>query len=239
MGTAAIVVVLVLLCLGAIVLLSDRTLAAAAERTAAGYLVVPLGAGATVRVHGAAFLQQALRGRYERIEVSGNDMRLGELRHVALHAYLRNARLPLAAVIGRRVRELPCEHVTGSIVIPWPELARVVPVPGLALSLRGGRLVASASLPIPGISQLGRVSGEARLSVDDGQVWLRVRGLSVAGIAVPAVLLTQLVPSLTVPIPLPPLPYGLRLEALDPHPDGLVASGSANAVVLRRPSPAP
>jgi hypothetical protein len=42
-----------------------------------------------------------------------------------------------------------------------------------------------------------------------------------------------LLPSLDVPIPLPPLPYGLRLDGLRPTPGGLVVEGSADAVVIR------
>ena len=65
-------------------------------------------------------------------------------------------------------------------------------------------------------------------------VWLRIRNVAVAGINLPGLVLNQLLPALNVPIPLPQLPYGLRLDELRPSEAGLVVSGSADAVVFRR-----
>jgi hypothetical protein len=67
-------------------------------------------------------------------------------------------------------------------------------------------------------------------------VWLRIRGVSVAGLALPGLGLSQLLPALTVPVPLPPLPFGLRLDELRPTAGGLVVEGSARAVVFGRPT---
>jgi hypothetical protein len=56
-------------------------------------------------------------------------------------------------------------------------------------------------------------------------------------LTLPALVLNQLVPTLNVPVPLPPLPYGLRLDELRPTANGLVVDGSAEAPVFRRPTP--
>lgn len=222
-----------------VVAASDQAIARQAEQRASEYLTVPLGGPATIRVHGEPFLTQALRGRYTDVEVSGTQLVIGEIRGAALTARLRNAYLPLPALLGRRVAELPCEHVAGNLVIPWPDLSRLAHVPTLTLAHDGTRLVASMSMPIPGISSLARVSGEALLAVaEGGAVWLRMRAIAVAGIVVPSIVLSQLLPTLRFPIPLPPLPYGLRIDGLDPTPAGLVVHGSADAVVFRRPAPA-
>jgi len=233
------VVVLVVVALAVLALaLADRLLAALAERKAAGYLSAPFGHPATVRVHGSPFLTQALRGRYRNVEVVGG-LTIGDIRGATLVAHLTNAYLPLRELLGGRARELPCEHVAGRLVLPYPELARVARVPGLVLTFEGERLLAKARLPVPGISQLARVGGEAVLSLAaGGAVWLRVRGVSVAGLSLPRGVLNQLVPTLTVPIPLPPLPYGLHLDELRPTANGLVVDGSAHAVVFRRPDSA-
>jgi hypothetical protein len=60
--------------------------------------------------------------------------------------------------------------------------------------------------------------------------------VSVAGITLPTLVLNQLLPSLDVPIALPALPYGLRVDELRPTQAGLVVLGSAEAVVFRRPA---
>ncbi|HEY2273598.1 MAG TPA: DUF2993 domain-containing protein [Jatrophihabitantaceae bacterium] len=213
---------------------ADRFALAQAQTHATEYLSAPLGKAARVQVHGSPFLTQAVRGRYGDVEVSASDLQIGTITGTTLHAHLVNVELPLRDLLGRRARELPVEHVHGHVVIPYAELARISQLPGLRFRYRDGRLLAVASIPIPGISQLARVSGDAVAAVDDtGGVWLRVRNLSVAGLAVPSLVLTQLLPALAFPIPLPELPYGLRLEQLTPTEDGLRVAGSARAVVFR------
>lgn len=212
----------------------DRALAALAERKASEYLSAPFGHPATVRVLGTPFLTQALRGRYRDVEVVGG-LQIGDISGATLVAHVTNAYLPPRELLGGRARELPCEHVAGRLLIPYSELSRVARIPGLSLAFTGGRLMATAALPVPGISQLARVSGEAVLSLSgSGGVWLRIRGVSVAGISLPSVALSQLLPTLTVPIQLPALPYGLRLDELRPTPEGLAVDGSAQAVVFHR-----
>lgn len=231
----ALIVVAVLVVVLAIVLpLVDRVVAAIAERKAAEYLSEPFGHPATVRVHARPFLTQALRGCYRHVEVLGG-LRIGEINGATLIAHLTNAYLPPRELLGRRVTEMPCERVQGRLLIPYPELARVARIPGLRLAFEGERLLATAALPVPGISQLARVTGEAILTVTGGDdVWLQVRGVSVAGITLPSLVLSQLLPTLNVPIPLPPLPYGLRFHELRPTASGLVVDGAADAVVFHR-----
>jgi DUF2993 family protein len=235
----ALLVVLAILVVAFVILAaSDQAIARQAERRASEYLAVPLGGPATVRVHGEPFLTQAVRGRYGDVEVTGTALRFGEVVGAGLNARLRDVYLPLHALVGRRVSELPCERVSGNVVIPWPALTRLARMPTLVLAHDGTRLVASLAMPIPGFSSLATLSGEAILSVgDDGRVWLRMRAVAVAGIVVPSIVLSQLLPTLRFPIPLPPLPYGLRIDGLDPTPPGLVVHGAADAVVFRRPVP--
>jgi len=233
---ALLIVAVVLLVLALLVALADRICAALAERKASEYLSEPFGHPAAVRVHGTPFLTQALRGRYGDIEVSGGGLQIGEIAGATLNAHLFDALLPPRDLLGGRASELPVARVEGRIVLPYGELARVSRIPGLALTFERDRLIASASLPVPGISQLARVSGQARLSVvGGGAVWLQVRGLAVAGISLPSVVVTQLMPSLNVPILLPALPYGLRLDELEPVASGLVVHGSADDVVFKAP----
>ena len=244
--TALLVVALLAVLTLAVVVglpLLDRYCLALAERRAREYLAVPFGRPPVVRIHGRWFLTQAVRGRYASVHVTGGGLRIGEMTGAALDAQLRNVYLSLRDLVRRQVTELPCEHLEGRLVLPYGELARVANVPGLELRPSGDRVVATAALPVPGISQLARVSGRAVLTLGEGNtVWLRVRGVSVAGISLPSVVLHQLLPSLDVPIPLPPLPYGLRIEEVRPGEDGLIVLGSAAAVVFRRltrPEPAP
>lgn len=216
------------------VLAADRYVALLAERKATEYASAPLGQAARVRVHGSPFLTQAIRGRYGDVEVSSAGLRVGVFAGTTLHAHLVNAHLPLRDLLGRRASELPVEHVHGYLVVPYSELERISQVPMLRFSFRDGRLIAAAALPVPGFSQIANVSGEAVATIaDNGGVWLRVRNIAVAGITVPSIVLNQIVGNLAFPIPIPQLPYGLRLERLTPTAEGLHVSGSASAVVFR------
>jgi hypothetical protein len=221
-----------LLAVAAGVIAADRSVRAVAERRASALLDDQLGPAASVRFHAAPFLTQALRGRYRDVRVSGGGLPIGDLRASALEARLTNVYVPARALLGGRLTELPCEHVSGRILLPYRELAAVMPVPGLALGY-ADRLVVTASLPVPGISALARVSGRAYLHVDNGNVWLRVSHLSVAGIGATSLVLRQLMPQLDVAVPIAALPWGLQLQDLTPTPDGLVAEAAADAVVIR------
>jgi hypothetical protein len=233
---ALIIVAALVLIIAVSLPLVDRVVAGTAERKASEYLSEPFGHPATVRVHGTPFLTQALRGRYADVEVLGG-LRIGDINGATLVAHLTNAYLPWRELLGRRATELPCERVEGRLVLPYSELARLSRIPGLTLTFDGERLVAGAALPVPGISQLARISGEAVLSLNRaGAVWLQIRDVSVAGITLSSLVLNQLLPTLSVPIPLPRLPYGLRLDELRPTSNGLVVDGSADAVVFRRPN---
>ena len=233
---AFFVVLFILIALALAVALADRVLMTLAERKASDFVSEPFGHAPLVRVHGTPFLTQVLKGRYRQIEVSGGGLQVGDISGATLDARLYNALLPPLDLLTGRTRQLPCERVEGRILLPYGEVARVSRIPALSLSYRKSKLIASASLPVPGLDQIVRVSGAAEVSVVDGTVWLRVRGLSVAGFSIlPSVLVRQLLPILNVPIPLPRLPYGLQLKDLKPVPAGIEVHGSAEDVVLIHP----
>jgi hypothetical protein len=236
MIVALLIVAILLVAIGLGVALADRLLATLAEHKASDMLSEPFGRPATVRVHGTPFLTQALRGRYDDIEVSGGGLVIGEMAGATLEAHLYDVQLPLRVLLEKRALtavKLVCRRVEGNIVLPYGEIARVSRIPGLTLTYSDGRLLASAAVPVPGVSQIARLSGEAVLRVVSGDaVWLRVQHIAVAGISLPTLLIKQLLPALSVPIPLPELPYGLRLAELKPGPSGLIVTGFAESVVF-------
>jgi hypothetical protein len=230
---ALVIAAIALIALALGVALADRILATLAEHKASDVLSEPFGRPATVRVHGKPFLTQALRGRYDDVEVNGGGLVIGEMAGATLDAHLYGVLIPLRELMQKRASRLVCSRVEGRIVLPYGEIARVSRIPGLTLTYTGGKLTASAAVPVPGISQIARLSGEAVLQVVPGDaVWLRVRHIAVAGVSLPALLVKQLLPSLSVPIPLPELPYGLRLADLTPGASGLVVTGFADSVVF-------
>jgi DUF2993 family protein len=232
MRTTLVVIEVCLLLLFLAGLVADGALARRGEREAAAHLAELLGRRPIVRVHGTPFITQALRGRYAHVEVSCGDLSMGVVDGATLRAHLYGLLIPPGDLLTRRVTSVGCEQLDALVLVPYPELARVSRVPGLALDYDDGRVVASLSAPLPGASQLLRASGQARLNLAGGVVWLRVRGLSVAGISLPGRTLQHLVPGFNVPFLLPKLPYGLRVDELRPIAAGLLVFASAETTVF-------
>lgn len=210
----------------------DARLREYAEARATQFLAEPFGQAPTVRIHGGPFLPQFLRGRYDDIEVTGSGLRLAELRDSTLDAHVFGAALPPRELLAGRAVTLPCDRVQAQVLIPYPELARLSRVPGLALEYRNGKVIASAALPVPTLGQLTRVSGVAGVELQDDRVALRVRKLTVAGLLLPIPVVNQLLPTLNTSFRLPELPFGLRVLRLDPRSGGVAVDAGAEQVVF-------
>lgn len=247
-----LVLVAVLALLTVAAFAADPLLSARVEQTASAHLSVPFTGGARLRLQHAPFLTQALRGRYRAVRVTGTGLQLGELGRVALDATLSDVHLPLRSVLARRVGELPCGHVTGQLVVPYEPVARAAKVPGLTLTYRSGRLVATAALPIaqlaglvglvglPSLASLAgaatpftRIRGDAHLFVRKGTVWLRVDNLDVGSLPITSRLASQVVRQFEVVVPVPPLPWGLQLRAITATEHGLVLDADGTATTIR------
>jgi hypothetical protein len=218
---------------------ADDALAAFAQRRAARTLQGALAAVAEVRVGERPFLPQALRGRFPLVELRIDGVGIGALGAAAVTATLRNVRVPPTELFTGRVRVLAAEWLAVRIVLPYEQLARASRVPGLTLRFERDALAAGVSLSVPGFGSVVEVRGRADLTVDAaGQVRLAVRDLALAdaltGIPVPLPALRSLLPALDTPVPLPPLPYGLRIDRVVPTPAGLAVLASAPATTTFR-----
>jgi hypothetical protein len=164
--------------------------------------------------------------------VKGSQVTLDGVPANGLRAELHGVHLPLSAVFGGSVHSLPVDSITGSISFTYAEIASFTQLDGLALQEQDGQLHATANLVIPGLNTTAAVSGVAAVAVVDGTLRLSVTQLAVAGVAVPSSALTALAATLAVPIPIPALPYGLRVTAVTPGVGGVEVDGTATNVVI-------
>ncbi len=188
----------------------------------------------SVTVHGVPFLTQALRGTYRDIAVTGRLRQLGDIGGAGLDAHLHGAQLPLGEVLRRDVQEIPVDRVQGFVTVPYSELARLSGIPGLTITPNGGKLDGSATVTLPALGNDVRVTGEGVLTLVGGEIRIQLTQLSAGSISVPATSLPSVSNAVSALIPVPSLPYGLRLESIVPEPDGLRVLGSASNVVLKR-----
>jgi hypothetical protein len=104
LAAVAVVAVPVLLALAA-----DRVADRLAERTVAGRLQQSqhLSARPGVDITGFPFLTQAIRGRYDRIDLHIRGLRRDPMRLSRVYVRLSGVRVPLRAALSRRADEVP------------------------------------------------------------------------------------------------------------------------------------
>jgi hypothetical protein len=234
MRRGAVYWLIALVALVALLVVGDRVAAAVAENTAASWLAThaPVSGKPTVAVHRFPFITQALRGRYDDVEVTSNSVAVGNVHDAKVDAHLRGAHLALGDVFGGTIHNLPCDQVDGTLTVPYSELARLSGVPDLTLAQQGNAVAVSAPLQIPGTDTTVRVSGTAQVRVDAQSLHVQAGDVSVSGVDVPQSVRDQLAGQLSVSVPVPPLPYGLQLRDITATSAGIALDGSASNVVL-------
>ncbi len=217
------------------VVVVDRVVAVAAGRAARSQLTVLVDVvhRLRLRVGGAPFLAQALRGRYRHVHVSGRGVQIGPITDGRLWGVLHDVRLPLRTALSGAVREVPVGRIDASVVLPYAQLPALTRIAGLVVAADGAYLAVQAPLPVPGMGELVRVAGRGELSLVDGQVRLTVSRVRVAGVSLPGVVVGQLSRALGGSIIIPPLPYGLTIVDVRAGADGLIVRCTADDVVLR------
>ncbi len=175
--TVLVILAVAVLAIVLAIVLSDRVIAGVAEQRAAQFLTTPLGGPATVRVHGSPFLTQAIRGRYADVEVTAADCGSARCRAPPCTAQLSNVYLPLRALLGGRVTEVPCERVRGTVVLPYTRAGprQPDPVPGPRLRRAAPAGVGGAADPRHQPAGAGQPARRCCRSPTTG-VWLRMRG---------------------------------------------------------------
>jgi hypothetical protein len=195
----------------------------------------------SVSFGGFPFLTQVAFGKYTDIHVGMHNITpTGSLRIDSISAHLRGAHVPLATVMNGDLKTIPVDEVTATVAMRYADLnAFLAHQPGhLKLAQRKGALQVTGTVDEDG--ETFEVSGAAKLAVDDGGLVISPTSLHVkTGGPLDDILgdasdvlgdvLSAFPP---VPVPMPGLPFNLRLTSVHSDDNGLVASGAADKVVL-------
>jgi hypothetical protein len=189
-----------------------------------------------VDITGFPFLLQAARGRYDEVDVQLQQVAAGgELRLDTLTARLRGVHVPLRAVLGSGLQQIPVDavHVTGSATFATLDATVASAIPADLASVQfadggAGRLKVTATYR--GLGGPLTVSGLARVAVSSGRLTLTVPPESLA--QVPAALRSTAAQLLTQTVQLQRLPLGLVANGVSVGPNGITASADATNVVL-------
>jgi autotransporter translocation and assembly factor TamB len=189
-----------------------------------------------VSVGGFPFLTQVLAGKYEKItivmrdvkgDVNGDSVSLPKLDVVAhdVSASLDTLRSGQGDVVAKTV--------DGTGTISYDSVTGLIDQPGLTLSEREGKLVASA--PVEVLGQRFTVKGSAELAVKGKQIQIRFADATAEGL--PAVPLAQqvvgnFIKQISINVDVPTLPFQMVLKEVHATPEGLAVTATANDVPI-------
>ncbi|WP_375477400.1 DUF2993 domain-containing protein [uncultured Jatrophihabitans sp.] len=220
--------------------IADRVAAKIASTEAVSQIVQGsqgLATKPTVSFGGFPFLTQVIAGRYTDVSVGIDGLTPpNSVRIQRISAHLLGAHVPLSTLIHGTVSTIPIDHVTASLAFRFADLnAFLANQPGhLKLSWKSGAVQVSGRFVAAG--EAIKVSGSTTLGVANGGLVITPTSLHVTGGGTLGDLASLLGGSLSafppVPVPLPGLPFHLRLTAVHSAATGLAASAAANGLVL-------
>lgn len=222
----ALLLLLVVLCA------ADR----GAEQVAEGVLAAQVGdelrGSPSVEIGGWPFLTQALAGRYEAIDVRGDGLRQAglEVRDVAVR--LEGVQVPLSSVVGGDITSVPVDRLSGRVRVPYGDLADAAAQRGITLRTEGDRVRVTARLTLLG--QSVEASALSRVAVEGDELVVGAQDYQVAGQALTGALRRAVDGRLDVRVPLPVLPYGLRVTGVQVAADGVDVQAASDGAVLTR-----
>lgn len=188
----------------------------------------------TVRVHGALFLPQVVRGRYTDVQVDLASVGSGPLRLSDVHADLRDVRLPFHDVLVRDVHQVRIAHATEDATLTWDDLNRYLRLTSrpvtVAPAVRPGEVRLTGSIRV-----LGRpvaATAAATLAADTGGIAVRPTQVESDVPGVDRATRLLLAQRFTVLIPLQALPFGQQVTAITVRPDGLHISARGDRILV-------
>jgi hypothetical protein len=221
-----LIVLLVLLGLAAA---ADRFVAGAAERAAADQVrKTTKSTGDTdVKFHGFPFLTQAVRGRFEQVDVTVRGVPESGLSVTRIDAQFTGVRLSLGKAVSGELAAVPTDGATARVRLSYADLNAYLRRRGtIRVSGSAGRLAVSGQVRVRGA--LVTANGFATARLRPGSLVIQTTEAAVNGVAAPA----AAVRALTVTVPLAALPFGIELEAVEVADDALVVVGSARSIVI-------
>lgn len=186
----------------------------------------------TVEVEGGPVLFQALRGRYDHVEVGIDSLSSGPLRLRHFRADLDGVYLSFHDLLDSNTAQVFVERSTEEAFLGYDDLDRYLGFTGRALDVEpadDGQLRVRGQVDVLG--EEGMVTALVRVDAEDRALVLRPSRLERAEPldGLPELLVNQ---RFTLRVPLDPLPFGQRVTEIEVQPTGLAIRTSGSGVVL-------
>ena len=224
---------IVLVVLAALLVAADRVGVVVAQNRLASEIQqqLDLDAKPDVSIRGIPFLTQAIRGTYKDIRMQLPDVDAGDVRDLAVDARLQGAHVSLSDALGGNVDRIPVDQISGTLLIPYDQLALASGISGLTITREGDSLRLTGSVQVLGRSIKAEAVG--RVEVNDGRIAINAEQAKVAGIPVPTAVLDEAARLLSFRVQPQNLPLNLRITAVHLTDTGLLVDAVSDDVVLR------
>lgn len=228
-----ILLVLLIVLVGALIA-ADRGTASLAQNTLRTKLAATLaqngGTVQSVELEGFPFLTQVLGGKYDGMDARIVNVPLSGLELTTLTVQASDISWPLGDVLNQNLSAAVADQVDAVAVLPLAKIADPLAPRGIRLTPEGANIRVNAPASFAGFS--GVVSGLATPGVSNGELTIKLSGLTVAGVPLPASAAAALSAQLARFVKSPKLPYGLKLTAVKLTGSNLVITAGARQVRL-------
>ncbi|WP_067813739.1 LmeA family phospholipid-binding protein [Nocardia inohanensis] len=183
----------------------------------------------SVTIGGIPFLTQAVRGRYDDVEIRAGEWSDQGISVRDLDVTLTGVSAPLGDLLASRTSNLEASTATATALVPYDTVKGYAPsgVESISHSPDGVRVAGTfevEGIPVP-------VPATVVVTVNPTADGIEVVPVSVqSAMGGPTISLAWLRQSLTFTVPLQKLPLGARLTAIEPEADGLRVTAVAQDV---------
>ncbi|MFV2172067.1 DUF2993 domain-containing protein [Actinomadura sp. LOL_016] len=181
-----------------------------------------------VTIHGIPFLTQAVGGEYDHIEVLIGEYTEQDVTLSGVRVDMRGVRAPLSEIANGNTANVTARTATASAVIPYSVIEERAPKEVEGLAPKGEDLEVDLAGAVMGF----QLSGKAVVSLEATAKGIAVTPKSVAPDGGPQIPLALVQRQLTWVVPVTDLPVGSRISRIEPTPDGLRVSATAQNVQL-------
>jgi DUF2993 family protein len=195
-----------------------------AEQVAAEY---ELNRRPEVTIHGVPFLTQAVRGRYDRIDVAMSEYTQKDVTLRDVKIDMRGVRAPLSEVANGNTSNVTARTATASAILPFQLLQKYAPKEIRRISARGKDVQVDLTGALLGVP----LSGTAIVAVQVGDQGVQVvpQSIGTGGLQVP---LDAVRDQLTWTVPVQDLPVGSRISKVEVTSAGVRVTAAAENVHL-------
>jgi hypothetical protein len=214
-----------------LLVVADRVAKGVAEDQLADRVAAEVSGSPSVSIGGFPFLTQALRGSYDRIEVTGGDLRQGGLQVSRFEVELHDVEVPLGDVLGGDVDTVPVSFMTATAVVT-AEAVQAASGRPVQISTVGDQVQVTSQVTV-----LGRpvtVTGRSAVELAGQQLVVAPTAFTVAGAPAPSAVVAAVGDQLQIRVDVPELPYGLRVTGVHVGDGAVRVTAQAQDTTLSR-----